>query len=198
MKRKALTPTLILALLFSAITATQFVNLGSANPYIGGGFKLPPEGTQPPTISIFSPNNNTVFASNNVTLTFNVTMLEERYTLSAVYFVMDWQEGVYCLDRAAPDYFYIQNLTGIPEGNHRITISAYANGYYIEGLTLYSSEIRGSSSVCFSIEKQVIGKPFPTVPVAAASVAVVAVVIAGLLLYLRRRKRQASGMRQNE
>jgi len=191
-KKMLLKAAFISALLSSVLVGTTLVNLGRANPYIGGGYKPPPEGTQPPTISIFSPNNNTVFASNNITLAFNVTMLEERYTLSAVYFVTDWLEGnksVHCLDRAAPDYLYIKNLTGIPEGNHRITINAYASGYYIEGLTVYSSEIRGSSSVCFSIEKQIIGKPFPTTPVAAASVATVAVVGVGLLVYFKKRKR---------
>jgi hypothetical protein len=65
--------------------AIQFVNLGQANPYIGDysltsmewkeeGEIPPPEGTLPPVISIVSPQNNTAYASNNVSLTLNVSM----------------------------------------------------------------------------------------------------------------------------
>jgi len=189
-KRTRLALALTLALLFSAVAGTQFVNLGRANPYMKGGNTPPPEGTQPPTIFIFSPNNNTVFASNNITLTFNVTMSEDTYTLSAVYFEVDWQEGntsVY-YSRAAPDYLYNKNLTGIPEGKHRITIIAAAHGYYIEGMASYSFDIRGSSSVYFLIEEQLVREPFPTTLVIAPS-ASVAIVGAGLLVYLKTRKR---------
>lgn len=193
MKRKALALTFIVVLLFLVFAGMWFVNRVVANPYIYGGYKPSPEGTPPPLIFIFSPNNNTVFASNNVTLTFNVTMLEDRYTLSTVYFVTDWEEGVYLLDGVAPDYFYIKNLTGIPEGKHRITISAYAQGYYTDGLNVYSSEIRSSSSVWFSIEKQIIGKPFPTVTVAVASAATIVVVGVSRLVYFKKRRAKPGG-----
>ena len=190
MEKKLLKAALISALLSSVLVGTMLANLGRANPYIKGGNTPPPEDIQPPSISIFSPNNNTVFTSNNVTLTFNVTTSEETYKLSAVYFKVDWQEGntsVYYF-LVNPDYLYIKNLTGIPEGKHVVTVTAVAHGYYIEGYTSYSYDISGSSSVYFSIEKYSIGKPFPATPVAAASVATAVVVGAGLLVYFKKRK----------
>ena len=189
-KKRLLTAVFISALLFSILVGTTRVKFGRANPFLKGGNAPPPEGTQPPTVSIFSPNNNTVFASNNITLTFNVTTSEDTYKLSAVYFEVDWQEGntsVY-YSRAAPDYLYNKNLTGIPEGKHRITIIAAAHGYYIEGMASYSFDIRGSSSVYFLIEEQLVREPFPTTLVIAPS-ASVAIVGAGLLVYLKTRKR---------
>ena len=190
MKKKTLaTIAFISALLSSALVGTTRVNLGSANPYIRGGNKPPPEGTQPPTISIFSPNNNTVFASNNITLTFNVTIPKGTYTLYAVYFEVDWREGntsVY-YSRTAPDYLYNKNLTGIPEGEHRITIIAAAHGYYIEGITAYTFDINGSSTVYFSIEEYLIGEHFPA-PLELASVVMVAVIVSGLLVNFKKHK----------
>jgi hypothetical protein len=182
-KKTLATIAFISALLSSALVGTTRVNLGSANPYIRGGNTPPPEGTQPPTISIFSPNNNTVFASNNITLTFNVTMPEDTYTLYAVYFEVDWREGntsVYY--SRTPDYLYSKNITGIPEGEHRITIIAAAHGYYIEGITAYSFDINGSSTVYFSIEEH-----FPA-PLEIASVVMVAVIVSGLLVNFKKHK----------
>jgi hypothetical protein len=189
-EKKALaTIAFISALLSSALVGTMHVNLGSANPYIKGGNKPPPEGTQPPTISILSPNNNTVYASGNITLTFNVTTSEDTYTLYAVYFEVDWQEGntsVY-YSRTAPDYLYNKNITGIPEGKHIITITAAAHGYYIEGMTSYSFDISGSSTVYFSIEENSAEEPCPT-PLELASVVVVAVIVSGLLVNFKKQK----------
>jgi hypothetical protein len=192
-KKRLLTAIIISTLLLSAVAGIQLFSLGRANPYIKGGNTPPPEDIQPPTISIFSPNNNTMYASDNITLTFDVTMPEDTYTLCAVYFEVDWQEGntsVY-YSRTAPDNLYIKNLTGIPEGKHRITITAVAHGYYIEGYTSYSYDINGSSSVYFSIEKQIIGEPFPTTLVARASVATIAVVGMGLLVYFKKRRKES-------
>ena len=106
MKRKALALTLILVLSFTAVAGTRLFNYATANPYFIGGQTPPPEGTEPPIISIVSPENNTVSASNSISVVFNVTGI---YMLTAIYYEVDWQEGnisVYHLDRSTPDYIY--------------------------------------------------------------------------------------------
>jgi hypothetical protein len=194
MKKTALALILTLSLLASLMAGTTLVNMAYANP-LPKGNKPPPAGTQPPIISIFSPNNNTVFAGKNVSLAFNAT---GTYILTDVWFEVDWQEGntsVYHLDVPTPDYLdpssgvtnfsYNKNLTGIPEGTHTIQVIASAHGYYLEGLTTYSFDINGSSLVYFSI-----GEPFPTTLVIATSV-IAAVVCIGSIAYFKRHKSEA-------
>ena len=162
MKRTALVLSLIMALLFSAVAGTRLFNYAAANPYFIGGQTPPPEGTEPPIISIVSPKNNTVSASNNISLAFNVTGI---YMLTDIYYEVDWQEGntsAYHLDMSTPDYlydrswitefFYNETLIGIPEGRHTIRIIAYAFGSYVIGQTAYVFDIGGSSSVYFEID----------------------------------------------
>ena len=155
----------ISALLFSAVAGTQFINLGTANPYFFGGNTPPPADAQPPTIAIFYPENNTTFDSNNISLSFNVTMSKSTYMITTVWFEVDWQEGnttVYRLDMSTADYIYDRSwitefsynktLTGIPEGNHSIRVIASAHGSYARDMTTYDFDIGGSSSVNFTID----------------------------------------------
>jgi hypothetical protein len=63
-------------------------------------------------------------------------------------------------------------LSGLPNGNHNVTV--------------YATDKAGnvaSETISFSVEA-----PFPVVPVAAASVATIAVVGAGLLVYFKKRR----------
>ena len=196
MKRKALALTFIVVLLFSVFAGTWFVNRVTANPYLYGGNTKPPEGAEPPTISISSPANNTVLASNDTYLSFNVTMSESTFIFRYVWFEVDWEEGntsVYIGDLSTPDFTYNQSwitefsynktLTGIPEGSHRITIFASAKGNYFEENTGYSFNINGSSSVYFSI-----GEPFPNTLAITASGASVAIIGIVLLVYFKKRR----------
>ena len=73
MKRRALAPTFILALLLSAVAGTQLVSVGRGNPYFYAGDVPPKPDTIPPKILMFSPENNTVYNTNNITIEFNVT-----------------------------------------------------------------------------------------------------------------------------
>ena len=97
-KNRLLTAAFVSVLLLATATAIQFVNLGQANPYIRdwkqAGEIAPPDGTLPPTISILSTKNNSVYASNNVTLTLDVTMPESNSVsrvLSEIYYMPSWQ-----------------------------------------------------------------------------------------------------------
>ena len=195
-KKTLLTAVFISVLLFSVLAGTRFVNRVTANPYLYGGHTQPPEGAEPPTISISSPANNTVLASNNTYLSFNVTMSESTFIFRYIWFEVDWQEGntsVYIGDLSTPDFIYNQSwitefsynktLTGIPDGSHRITIFASAKGNYFEENTGYSFNINGSSSVYFSI-----GESFPNTLALAASGASAAFVGLGLLVYFKKRK----------
>lgn len=142
----------------------------------------PPNGTKHPTVAITSPANNTVTASNNLTLTFNLTLIAstEHYpiTLDAVYFKPNWQSDNITLEIASHSPFmkktfpFSLNLTGVPEGNQTITVYAYAvceyetsrefvrepisqSGIVVGNfLYVYSAFYRtsGSSSVCFTID----------------------------------------------
>jgi hypothetical protein len=174
MKRKALALTVILALLFSAVTATQFVNLGKADPYIVDfvqeGEVAPPNGTKPPTISIFSPENNSAYASNNISLNFNVSIPESNnvsLNLIELYYRPSWQKlGINVYSHLYYSYYSrpIQlsiNLTSIPEGPHWLEVYAVARGEIVtrqdnNGIfftTYYVIfKISGSSEVSFTID----------------------------------------------
>jgi hypothetical protein len=103
MKRKALALTVILALLLLTVAGTQLVNLGRADPYIADwvqeGEVAPPNGTKPPTISIFFPENNTAYPSNNISLNFNVSIPESNnvslvsLNLIELYYRANWLFG---------------------------------------------------------------------------------------------------------
>jgi len=165
-KKAVLITSFILALCFSLVAATQFVNFGRANPYFQGGTTAPPPGAEPPTIAIFSPTkDNAIFASNNISLTFNVSISEATYMLTDVYYETDWQEGntsAYHLDMSTPDYIYSRSwitefsynktLTGIAEGKHNITVIASAHGYFVREMTAYHFDIGGSSVIHFTID----------------------------------------------
>ena len=160
-------------LLFSAVAGTQFVNLGRANPYIRDwveeGEVSPPSGTLPPTILILSPENDTAYASNNVSLTFNVSIPESNNVslhINEIYYRASWQQlrNTY-VDLKTPNYKLPQlsiNMTDVPEGPRWLEVYAIAKGFSHETrqelsgifFTTYyvSYKIIGSSVVNFAID----------------------------------------------
>jgi hypothetical protein len=162
-RKPVVATALIISLSLTLAFAVTFVNSAKANPVLDEKYVDPPYGTNPPTILISSPNNNTVIASGDVSLAFNVSITESENTrfLTEVYYEVDWQEGkspVYHLDMTTPNQNWITEfshnkpLTGIPEGKHNITVIAAAWGSYTIGLTMYSFDIGGSSSVSFTVD----------------------------------------------
>jgi hypothetical protein len=165
-KRTAL--ACILALLLSATIVAVFVDSAQANPMLNYEWGSPPAGEMPPEISIFSPENNTIYASNNVNLTLKVTTTSKNtIAITDIYYEADWQEGktsVYHLNngiRGSGNYLIYKtevsktlNLNGIPDGNHNIRIVAAAQGEYGVLITfqLIYFEISGSSSVSFTVD----------------------------------------------
>ena len=166
--RARLTIAFISVLLLLAISGTQFVNLGDANPYFDGGTVPPDPSAKPPHISIFAPQNNTVYAADTIPLSINVSFPESQKAgtvLDLVYYETDWQENrtyLYASGVASFDdrialskkmYFqYTKNLTGIPDGNHTIRVSAEGGGSYIENWYRYSFPMSASSSISFAID----------------------------------------------
>jgi hypothetical protein len=114
-----------------------------------------------PSVSILSLENSTYHTA-NVTLAFTV---DEPISLMS-----------YSLDGANVTVTGNSTLTRLPYGEHNVTV--------------YATDIAGnvgvSETVTFTVAEP---EAFPTAPVAAASVASIAVVGMALLIYFKKRKR---------
>lgn len=119
-------------------------------------------GTIPPMISIVSPENNGEYDETQVPLSFVVDEL-----VVGLGYSFDGQDNVTI------------------RGN--ITLSELSSGLHI--ITVYAKDALGntgaSETISFTITE---AEPFPTMPIAAASVASGVVVSVGLLVYFKKRK----------
>ena len=143
MKRKTLALIIILMLSFFLERGLQFVSFAEANPYpdkfVTEGEISPPEGTLPPTISIISPKNDAAYASNNVSLTFNVSIPESNngtVWLAEVYYKTSWQSSeTYVREGSDLASLYSEtfsiNLTNVSEGPRWIEIHAVGQGGHV-------------------------------------------------------------------
>jgi hypothetical protein len=186
MKRKMSALTFILVLLLLTVVIIQFARFVGANPYFHGEpeFKevLPPVGIEPPTISILTPENNTVYASSNITINFDVILtrdinndgihdmndVKSLHDLDRVYYNSSWQSNVNNVD--IPRYTFADNkvtskysikIEGLPEGPqwfeiYAVGIGSYATGNEIKDrtFTVYYDryKLTGSSMVNFTID----------------------------------------------
>ena len=173
MRKKAVALIIVFILMVTAI-GTLLVNFGSANPYQERGSVPPDSATHPPKVTVFSPLNNSAYTTIPLTLSVNVTLPESSTASGTIlYYVTcrsDWQENLTYLyintgydnsvesqiPGAKHQYFQgSQNLTDIPDGNHTITITAIAGGFYpADNLGFYRFMINGSSTVYFVIDSQ--------------------------------------------
>jgi hypothetical protein len=166
-KRKALALTLVLALLLSAAASTKLLNWTKANPWMGTDWVAPKDTTKPPVLTIKSPEENRLYRSNNVTLSFDArlgaSISGEYMRIMQVYYKADWEqnetyvynnEGIYIPydENAITEFSYDMELTGVPEGKHYITVHAVEWGAYINGLFVHMFSINGSSSVSFTVD----------------------------------------------
>ena len=115
----------------------------------------------PTRINVLSPLNQTYYESR---LFLNFTT---NKPLSWVGYSLDGKDNVTIHDNTT--------LTELPNGLHKITV--YANNTY--------GNLVSPKTISFNVE---VPEPFPTVPVAAASVAAVAVVGLVLAVYFKKRK----------
>ena len=166
MRKMALALALITAFLFLAAAKTQIVNLGSANPYSqarDSGVTAAPNGTEPPRISIFSPLTYIVYDTSNISLAFKVWVGESgnatgKQWIYSVYYRADWLQNdikvnSFELFEAIPEFEQSLSLTGVPSGNHSITVYATETGrYYPDFLHYYHFYLTGSSTVSFVVD----------------------------------------------
>jgi hypothetical protein len=150
----AVTLTLAFLLLFISGLQPQLVNLATANPYNWLGEVPPDATTKPPSITILSPENNKTYNA-NISLNLNVTVGESktasRKGIDRVYYKPDWEKKNITLTT----YPVALNLTGVPEGNHSITIYAFEWGDYPVGGAEYIINnfwIENSAIVNFTID----------------------------------------------
>jgi len=168
-KRPIIIAIILSALLFSAVAGTQFFTLGRGNPfihyYVLEGEVSPPEGTQPPEITILNPNNNTANASSNVSFTFNVSMPESNevsLSLSEVYYRLSWQSSNTSVELQTRGHNTFSIKMMVPEGPRWIEVYAVAKGFShetrhgIKGIfsTTYYVGYKtiGSSAINFTID----------------------------------------------
>jgi hypothetical protein len=166
-KKTLITAITVSVLLFSALAGTQLVDLGRANPYIWDlaevGEMPAPEGTEPLTILIISPENNTLYSSNNISINFNTSWSESvHFSWFQIYYEASWQQDKTYVDYGSNARSVTINLTDVPEGSHYLEVVAVAKYYgytsyqEIKGLYLtryyVSYVLNGSSRVNFSVD----------------------------------------------
>ena len=158
---------LITALLVATAAGTFFVRLGKANPWMGTDWTSPRGGTQPPVLTIESPQDGIVYNSRYVTLSLSADVgqaISASYTrIMQVYYRVDWQQNETYLYKneninipydpyAITRFSSTTNLTEIPEGRHNITVYAVEWGAYIEGIFVHMFSINCSLTITFTTD----------------------------------------------
>jgi hypothetical protein len=182
MEKTTLTQILIMALLFSTVSVIGSVQVGCSQfeglPY------------DPPIISVSSPSPNGIYGEQNIP--FNVTVqirgniYHNTETVRCLNYSLDGQAPISMAyfvpsDLTPPYYIYGNDvLHDLSDGTHNLTI-------YVEtavgGLTGNLNE-----TISFEVDTSTaIIEPLPTTLV-IASVATVAIVGVGLLVYFKKRK----------
>jgi hypothetical protein len=170
-----------LSVLLTIVTILSCISTATANPPLyERGFKPPDSYTKPSEITVFSPTNGTVYQNGTMILSINVTLPQSSTAsgtiLRYVTYTSDWNnsetvlyynEGyVNTIESQFPDpqrhYFTGQvELTNIPDGNHNLTITAYAGGFYPDGNDgFYRFIINGTSTVFFTVGNLATATPF--------------------------------------
>jgi hypothetical protein len=150
----------ILALLLSAVVGTLFINPAHADPYSWETIP-PPAGTEAPTITLRSPENNTVFPVNNVLLNCLVEVgnstASYRRVFLLVKYKVDWLQNETMKNPIQDDdndglvKIYL-TLTDIPDGNHSIIIDATEVGQIVTLGIVQEFYIHSSSLVNFTVD----------------------------------------------
>jgi hypothetical protein len=184
MRKKTIALTVPIVVLVVAVLGTQLVNLAWANPYshifpVYSGEVAPRSDTHPPRITISSPERNSTYNTNNLSVSFKVEVGESKSADSKmiwdVYYKADWLENNTYVYEYVPtlssyserktDFSATLNLTGIPEGRHSMIVYATERGTYYDppfskwpmwalefSVKSYSFQIVGASTVSFTID----------------------------------------------
>jgi hypothetical protein len=139
-----LTGAFITVILLSAVARTQ-IELGISNPYIHEdvweGEVPAPDGVKPPEILVFSPKNNTLVTTRNISLNFNVSVPKLSNVtwwgpLSLIY-QGSWQSAKTTVDtdslyrryNNAFPFNVAVNFTDVPEGPQWVSVNATSTGF---------------------------------------------------------------------
>ena len=186
----------VLLLVISILAEMQVVEVAEANPYWIYKTIDPLPGATPPTVKMFSPQNNTVYYSDNVTVDIKVFRPEMGNSEQNTYSV--YKPSIYGI-KCLLDNVTIQDKTDfntatmketdltltsplLSAGNHSLTVTA-------DGVVLILSSdpskfwISSSSTVFFTVSPQT-SKPIPSSSESILAVAFVVCIclVAGLLL----------------
>jgi hypothetical protein len=216
---KVLSAVFIAALLFSAVALFQFVSLASANPYDGipvpPAFQMPNE--DPPTVTIQSPLNTTIYFENDVLLNFTVTKPASWFKPDVVCYIknityqMDGGQAVVLYTPTPPtppselpgtEQFSVV-LDGLPEGQHTLQIKVSAESQYLPNDTYYwfmvrHYPLRVSQTIVFTVDNSPTPTPTPEHSLSVdpnfsfytglALLITAFVAFAGLMVYFKKRK----------
>ncbi len=178
MRKTSTVSTLLLAFAIAVVAGSQFVNVGTANPYhhvwVSQGTVSPDSSTKPPEILVLSPEDGALLAETDISISIGVKVGESstavwRY-LDKIYYEADWlpnQTSVYDYDlEPAVNQMEPQRLTefsgairlkGVPDGNHTITIYALEQGRYQTGQGPLGSGLNVISYTYYYVSFDIIG-----------------------------------------
>ena len=150
-------------LLILALFGTQLISLGKANPYYRDIQDVSPPDDAETKFTIASPENNTIYASGDLLLNFNVSVKSAKwYRIDMITYKTSWKEDTFTVykwvwspenpDPPFVDYSFIVNLTGIQEGKQNITITVIGRGGYAIDYVAYNFYTNVSSSIYFTID----------------------------------------------
>ncbi len=144
--RGTATAVLIMTLLILAVAGMPSLSSVNANPYFREYVPTvipPPEETQPPEIGIQTPENNTFYASNNLALSFNMSIPQTGeksiHVVISLYYNASWKTNeTTVIDKGITRFTsYSLNLTDIPDGPQSLAIYAIGWGSYDTGQALF-------------------------------------------------------------
>jgi len=167
-KKSFIAVVTILFLVSSVLAEMQVAEVVEANPYVDEyvfNDILPPTGTQPPKVTIHSPQNSSLH-QRNITLNFDVNIpnLGDNKSINyveKVYYVASWASN----ETTVTEKFFVNrtsfsiDLNNMPEGNlsiivYAIGLGAYRTGIFYSGYTatIYVDRFRmtGFSTVNFA------------------------------------------------
>lgn len=186
----------IFTLTLTFLIIVQFIAITEANPIVPKHIDTP-IGTKPPTISVYSIENNSAFILQNIPLNFNATIAESNNThlINSIYYKLDnrTETYVYSLNVTAPvseqkwitNFSYNEVLKGLSIGNHSLLISVISVGGFYEGSYYYDFYNIGSCLLLFTIS----AAPTPSVPEFPITLSLALVLVAvSLLLVIGKRK----------
>src|SRR3989304_6982177 len=168
--RTFMAAVIILAFLISIVAGMQSVEVAKANPFFIYKTIDPIPGATPPTITILSPENNTVYSSDKITVSFNVSrpllgtcntaIIDVKYTLDneTVQAFSIWRGGSASDSKAIPDFNTTFTLPSLPTGNHNLTVTA-EGVVYAGNMSIFF--IDGASTTFFATGTQPL-QPSPT------------------------------------